>query len=192
MPGRNDMGESSITSMADEIRIQALIKEAQEGQKDAFGQIYDVFAKPIYNFLFGKIRHPQVAEDLLHTVFLKAWQNLTSYQPRASAKFSTWLYQIANYTLIDYWRTKKPTVELEAVENLSQFAQDPKLYEDYEYLWMAISQLPLTYQTVLDLRFKQDLTVEETAEAMNKTEVGVRVLQHRALKALKVKLKGYA
>jgi RNA polymerase sigma factor (sigma-70 family) len=79
-------------------------------------------------------------------------------------------------------------VELEAVENLSQFALDPKLYENYDYLWTAIAQLPLSYQTILDLRFKQDLSVEEAAQAMQKTEVGVRVLQHRALKALRRQL----
>ena len=111
------------------------------------------------------------------------------YKPKQSAKFSTWLYQIANFTLIDYWRTKKTTTELTEVENLSAFAVDPEAYEEYEYLWIAISQLPLEYQTVLDLRFKQDMSVEETAQIMHKSLVGVRVLQHRAMKALKDKLK---
>jgi RNA polymerase sigma-70 factor (ECF subfamily) len=168
--------------------VQNLVKKAQDGDQDAFGSIYDTYSKQIYNFLFSKVRHPEVCEDLAHTVFLKAWTNLKSYQPRASAKFSTWLFQIANYTLIDYWRTKKPTVELVEVENLAHFAIDPKLYEEYAYLWDAIKQLPIAYQTVLDLRFKQDMSVEEAAHVMNKTAIGIRVLQHRALKALKDKL----
>jgi RNA polymerase sigma-70 factor, ECF subfamily len=175
--------------MLQESDVQNLVKSAQGGQQEAFGAIYDLYAKQIYNFLFGKLRHREVCEDLVHTVFLKAWTNLKSYQPRSTAKFSTWLFQIANFTLIDYWRTKKATVELVEVENLAQFAVDPKLYEEYEYLWKAISQLPINYQTVLDLRFKQDLSVEETAFVMGKTPVGIRVLQHRALAALKNKLK---
>jgi RNA polymerase sigma-70 factor, ECF subfamily len=125
---------------------------------------------------------------LVHTVFLKAWTNLRSYQPRANAKFSTWLYQIAHYTLIDHWRTKKTTTELVEVENLAAFAEDPKFFEEYGYLWKAIKKLPISYQEVLDLRFKQDLSVEETAQIMGKTTVGIRVLQHRALKALKTHL----
>src|SRR5688572_31161974 len=140
--------------MVDETQIQGLIKAAQAGNQEAFGGIYDQLAKPIYNFLFSKLRHREVAEDLTHTVFLKAWQSLNSYQPRPGAKFSTWLYQIANYTLIDHWRTRKPVVELEVIENLSQFALDPKLYEQYDYLWAAIGELPVNYQTVLDFRFK--------------------------------------
>ncbi|MEO8065481.1 MAG: RNA polymerase sigma factor [Candidatus Doudnabacteria bacterium] len=175
--------------MIQEKDIQNLVSQAQEGDSEAFGRIYDIFSKQIYNFLFGKLRHRQTAEDLTHTVFLKAWTNLRSYKPRSSAKFSTWLYQIANFTLIDHWRTRKTTAELSDIENLARFAEDPKLYEEYEYLWIAISELPLEYQTVLDLRFKQALSVEETAQIMDKSRVGIRVLQHRALKALKSKLK---
>jgi RNA polymerase sigma-70 factor, ECF subfamily len=174
--------------MLNESDVQNLVSNAQNGDSDAFGQIYDLYAKQIHNFLFGKVRHKQICEDLVHTIFLKAWTNLRSYQPRSNVKFSTWLFQIANYTLIDHWRTKKPTSELIEIENLSAFASDPELYEEYAYLWQAMSELPANYQTVLDLRFKQDLSVEETAQIMGKTTVGIRVLQHRALKALKSKL----
>jgi RNA polymerase sigma-70 factor (ECF subfamily) len=175
--------------MLPESDVQKLVSQAQAGDSEAFGAIYDSYAKPIYNFLFGKVRHQQTTEDLVHTVFLKAWTNLKSYKPRPEAKFSTWLYQIANFTLIDHWRTRKITTELTGIENLAQFASDPKLYEEYGYLWDATAQLSLPHQTVLDLRFRQDLSVEETARIMRKTAIGVRVLQHRALKALRTKLK---
>jgi RNA polymerase sigma-70 factor, ECF subfamily len=168
--------------------VQKLVVLAQNGDSDAFGQIYDLYAKQIHNFLFGKLRHQQICEDLVHTVFLKAWTNLKSYHPRTNVKFSTWLFQIANYTLIDHW-SKKPTTELIEIENLAAFAADPEHYEEYGYLWKAMAELPMNYQTVLDLRFKQDLSVEETAEIMRKSAVGIRVLQHRALRALKKELK---
>lgn len=176
--------------MVDEKEIQQLIKQAQDSDKEAFGQIYDIYADNIYNFLFGKLHHKQTCEDLLHTVFLKAWTNLNRYRPRKSAKFSTWLFQIANYTLIDHWRVHKDTLEIDKVENLSQFAQDPKAYEDYEFLWIAISELPIEHQTVLDLRFKQEMSVAEAANIMGKSEVAIRVLQHRAITLLRKKLEG--
>lgn len=177
--------------MLPENEVQNLVSRAQTGDSEAFGQIYDLYSKQVFNFLLGKTAHRETTEDLVHTVFLKAWTNLRSYQPRSSAKFSTWLFQIANFTLIDHWRTRKTTTELADVENLAQFAQNPKFYEEYEYLWIAISELPLDYQTVLDLRFKQEMSVEETAQIMQKSRVGIRVLQHRALKALKTKLNKY-
>ncbi|MBI4363672.1 MAG: sigma-70 family RNA polymerase sigma factor [Candidatus Doudnabacteria bacterium] len=176
--------------MLQEREIQNLIKQAQDGDKQAFGQIYEIYAQQIYNFLFSRLRHKETSEDLLHTIFLKAWTNLTRYQPQRTAKFSTWLFQIANFTLIDHWRVRKQTVELDKVENLASLAENPQLYEDYEFLWIAISQLSLEHQTVLDLRFKQEMSVAEAAQILDKSEVAVRVLQHRALKALKKKLKG--
>ncbi len=176
--------------MVEESQIQQLITKAKQQDRAAFGQIYDTFAQQLYNFLLGKVAHKETAEDLLQTVFLKAWNNLSKYEPRSNAKFSTWLFQIANFTLIDHWRTRKPTVEITEVENLVQFAQDPKLYEEYSYLWQALSSLPLAYQTVLDLRFKRDLSVEETAIIMKKSRVSIRVLQHRAIRALRKKLDG--
>ncbi len=175
--------------MLQESDVQKLVLRAQKGEHEAFGQIYELYARQVHNFLFGKLHHKQVCEDLVHTIFLKAWTNLKSYQPRSNAKFSTWLFQIANYTLIDYWRTKKNTSELEEVENIAAFAADPEHYEEYGYLWQAVLELPLNYQTVLDLRFRQDLSVEETAQIMGKSSVGIRVLQHRALRALRNRLK---
>lgn len=174
--------------MLTEQETQELVAKSQLGDPEAFGEIYTIYSQQIFNFLLSKLAHRQTAEDILQTVFVKAWTNIRRYQPRSSAKFSTWLFQIANFTLIDHWRTRKSSVEISEVENLTQFAHDPKLYEEYGYLWDALKKLSLTYQTVLDLRFKQDLSVEETAKAMNKSQVSVRVLQHRALKALKKQL----
>lgn len=175
--------------MMSDKEVKLLVESAQNGDTDAFGKIYDDFAQQIHNFLLPKIRHKQTCEDMVHTVFLKAWTNLKNYKPYDQTKFSTWLFQIANYTLIDHWRVRKDSVPIDKIDNLLTFALTPKLYEDYEFLWIAISQLPLDQQTVLDLRFKQEMSVTETAAIMGKSQVAIRVLQHRALKALKDKLK---
>ncbi|MBX4187960.1 MAG: RNA polymerase sigma factor [Candidatus Doudnabacteria bacterium] len=171
--------------MIDEIGVQRLVKESVLGDRESFGKIYDIFSDKIFNFILYRVRNKQTAEDILQTVFLKAWNNLPKYSPTNRAKFSTWLFQIANFTVIDYWRTKKDTIEIDKLENLSQFAVEPKLYENYKFLWGALEQLPSDYQLVLRLRFIDDLSVTEAAWAMNRSEVGIRVLQHRALKALR-------
>ena len=176
--------------MTDEKKIQDLVALAQTGDKSAFGEIYEIYSSQIYNFLYARLRHRETSEDLLHTIFLKAWTNLVRYKPQRTAKFSTWLFQIANYTLIDHWRVRKQTVELDKVENLASLAEEPKAYEDYEFLWIGISELSLEHQAVLDLRFKQEMSVSETAQVLGKSEVAVRVLQHRAIQALKKKMQG--
>lgn len=171
--------------MIDETQVQRLVKDAKRGNRHAFGELYDLHASKLFNFIFSRIRNKATAEDLLQTVFLKAWNSLSKYKTTPNARFSTWLYQIANYTVIDYWRTKKETIELDKLDNLSQFAIEPKLYENYDFLWNAMADLPDDHRTIIYLRFIQDLSIEETAYIMNKTQVGVRVTQHRALKALR-------
>jgi RNA polymerase sigma-70 factor (ECF subfamily) len=171
--------------MIAEPEVQKLVSEAARGSSNAFGQIYDLLAPKVYNFIFSRIRHKPTAEDLLHTVFLKAWNNIGRYKPTKNAKFSTWLFQIANYTIIDHWRTNKETSELEKFANSADLATEQKLYENYDYLMTAIDELPEDYKTVLNLRFMQDLSIEEVAHIMNKTQVGIRVLQHRALNSLR-------
>lgn len=174
--------------MLTEPQIQTLVAEAKQGNSESFARIYDDLSKPIFNFLMARLRQKEQAEDLLQVIFVKVWNNLDTYRPNRRAKFSTWVFQIANFTLIDYWRTRKETTDISAVENLSEFAADPKLYEKYDYLWEAVKNLPQDYQTILDLRFRQDLSVAESAEIMGKSQVGIRVLQHRAVKLLRKQL----
>ncbi|HYC79426.1 MAG TPA: RNA polymerase sigma factor [Candidatus Binatia bacterium] len=171
--------------MVEEIRVQELVARSVKGDSDAFGKLYDLFAPKLFNFILSRVRHKGTAEDLLHTVFLKAWNSLPKYRPTNRAKFSTWLFQIANFTVIDHWRTHKETVEIDKLENLSQFALNPKLYENFDFLWQAMDELPEDYRTVIRLRFMEDMSITETALTMDKSEVGIRVLQHRALKSLR-------
>lgn len=174
--------------MTDESQVQKLVRRATEGSSDSFGKLYDLYSQQLFNFILSKVRHKPTAEDILHTVFLKAWNNLPKYKQQSTAKFSTWLFQVANYTIIDHWRTKKDISSIDGLDNLAQFANNPKLYESYDYLWRAMDELPEDYRTILYLRFIQEMPVEEAAEAMQKSQVGARVLQYRALKALRKNL----
>ena len=171
--------------MDTEQQVQDLVKRAERGDADAFGRLYDLYSRPLFNFIFSRVRNRQSAEDLLHTVFLKSWGGIKSYKPKASAKFSTWLYQIANYTIIDHWRGSRETVDMDKAQNMAQFAVEPAKYETYAYLWEAMGLLNDRHRTVLRLRFMEAMSIEETAMVMGKTQLGIRVLQHRALRALR-------
>lgn len=51
---------------------QQVISQCQQGQLDGFGQLYDLYIKKIYNFIYYKTHHQQTAEDLTSQTFLKA------------------------------------------------------------------------------------------------------------------------
>lgn len=166
-----------------------LIRRAKSGEEAPFGQLYDHYIAPIYRFILVKVNNKAEAEDLTHDVFLSAWQNLKSYKFQGFP-FSSWLYQIARNKVIDHYRTKKPNTSLEnldedvlkivgVVENRLDVALD------LERVKQAIAQLTPEQQDVVMLKFVEDLSNEEIADALGKTEGAIRLLQHRAIGNLK-------
>jgi len=170
------------------------IKEAKKGNGAAFGLLYDYYVPKIYRFVFLKTGNKAEAEDLVHEVFLSAWQNVYRYRHQGFP-FSSWLYQIARNAVIDHYRTSKKNLPIEEVDE--ELVKVNALYQEkldfdleLEKLKKNISLLKPEYQDVLIMRFIEDLSQEEIAAAMNKSEGAVRLIQHRALKELKAAYHG--
>lgn len=166
-----------------------IVARAREGEAQAFGVLYDHYQPQIYRFIFLKVSRREEAEDLTHQVFLSAWKNVRGYE-NLGHPFSSWLYQIARNQVIDHYRVRKPEVDLEAIE-----AQQLATHENHEAtldgrleiekVRHAMKELSQEYQDVIIMRFVEELSVRETAEALGKSEGSVKVMQHRAIKELK-------
>ena len=92
---------------------------------------YEENFSKIYNFFFYRLLHRENAEDLTAQTFLKAAEHLQTYDP-SQAKASTWLAQIAQNTLIDFYRTQKRPVSLDTEE--AQAALSISFAEQYEQI----------------------------------------------------------
>src|SRR3990167_15144 len=99
--------------------LTGLLEKAKLGEEAAFGEIYNLYFKKIYRFVFYRVGHKEVAEDLAEEVFLKAFGKLASVNENQA--FEAWLYQIARNLIYDYYRQKKITVPLEEVENTLEY-----------------------------------------------------------------------
>lgn len=166
-----------------------LLGKAQAGDAQAFGDLYERYAPSIYRYLLAHLQHQLDAEDLTGEVFLKAWQALPRYDQRG-VPFLAFLFRIARNTLFDHYRHGTPLSDMPPlaasltdhepgpVEVLSQKAE-------HQEVTQTLRQLRSDYQTVLVLRFISDLSPEETAQVMQRSQGAVRVLQHRALTALR-------
>ena len=163
------------------------LQKAQNGDSEAFGFIYDHFADKIYRFVYFRVGHKEVAEDILSDAFVKAWQKIN--QINTPQALSGWLYQIAKNNIIDYYRLKKEFVPLEEVENLLEDAINPvdtvNLGIQQQNILNVMNQLSGEQHDVIKYKFFEDLTNEEIAYVMGKTEGAVRVLQHRAIMRIK-------
>jgi len=95
-----------------------LVLQAQDGNPEAFGQLYDAYMERIYRFVYFRVEDEQTAEDITSQVFLKAWSNLDRFSFNRTP-YLAWLYTIAHNAVIDHYRTRKVTTALDDVQ-LSQ------------------------------------------------------------------------
>ncbi|MDA1060305.1 MAG: sigma-70 family RNA polymerase sigma factor [bacterium] len=172
--------------------IEKLVKIAQTGDQDSFAQIYEIFVDPIYRYVFFRVKAVD-AEDLVETVFLKVWQNIRQYKPKKRS-FSAWIFRIAHNLVVDYYRSSKD----KHVDELSVQIPDTKREHnpirvtqgvlDNEKLKIAIGKIKKQYQEVIIYKFVNELSNREISEIMRKSEGSLRILQFRALKALRREL----
>ncbi len=117
---------------------------------------------------------------------MKAWENLHRYHPKGP--FLAWLYAIARNTVIDNYRTRKPTVSLDEAAPVP--SQEEKLDDrlqlefDVKSLQAAMQRLTQEQQEVITLKFIADYDTAQIAKQMGKSEGAIRALQMRALQAL--------
>ena len=181
----SDSVKSSRMPLADE---RQLVLQAQDGDAEAFGRIYDGYVERIYRFVFFRVDDQQTAEDITSQVFLKAWSNLDRFE-FTRTPYIAWLYTIAHNTVIDHYRTRKVTTALEDVQ-LSQ-PDDAEAVENQIDLTVemrtikaAMQSLTDDQQQVLHLRFIEGMSNTEIAQQLGKREGAIRALQMRGLQAL--------
>ncbi|MEZ4729476.1 MAG: sigma-70 family RNA polymerase sigma factor [Caldilineaceae bacterium] len=165
-----------------------LIRQAQNGNSAAYGELYTRHLAAIQRYIQQRVGERSEAEDLTQTVFVKAWQALRDYQP-TGAPFRAWLYRIAHNAVIDHYRTQRKPLCWDELTGLVDPQATPELCllttERQEVVRMAIAGLRPTYQAVLIRRFLQNQDYSETAAELGQQVNHVRVIQHRALEALR-------
>lgn len=169
----------------------ALIRLAQDGDPEAFGGLYRLHLDAVYRYVYSRIGETVEAENLTQATFLKAWRAMGGYRQR-QVPFRGWLYRIAHNTIIDHYRTcRRSDCRLEDVHlvDTSNVPEEGLISrERQEALRKALVRLRPVYQQVLTLRFLNGLDYPETAEVLGRNVNTVRVLQFRALEALRTVL----
>lgn len=174
-----------------EREIENLVAMAKKGDTDAFASLYDMLIAPVYRYIYFKVDKNDV-EDLTELVFLRVWENIHQYKKRKTS-FSSWVFRIAHNLVVDHYRLKRDIMELDTNIQTYERSHNPiSKAEDalnHENLKRALSSLKDSYRQVLVLRFLEELSNKEIAEVMKKSEGGLRILQMRALRALRETLK---
>ena len=159
----------------------ALVRAAQGGDRDAFGQLYGLFASMVHGVLLARVPYAEVG-DLVQDVFLVAFRKLSTL--RDAAAFGPWLAMIARNRATDFHRRARETEELS--EELSRPSSP---VAEAEEVLAVIRGLPEAYRETLVLRLVEGMTGPEIAARTGLQPDSVRVNLHRGMKILREKLR---
>jgi RNA polymerase sigma-70 factor (ECF subfamily) len=172
---------------ADEIQ---LIDRARNGDAEAFGDLYERHLDSVFRFFYSRLDSRQDAEDLTEETFFRIWRALPNYKDQG-VPFLAYIFHVAHNLLIDHHRrfaNSKGVVALEdeiAVKSQTNPSEVALNNIQHQEIKQALEKLTEDHQLVLVTRFLSELSTEEVAQVMGRSKGAVRVLQHRALNALR-------
>jgi RNA polymerase sigma factor (sigma-70 family) len=154
------------------------------GDESALSALYRRHVGPIYRFVLAQVRDTADAEDLTSETFARMMRGLSGF--RGEASFRNWLYQVARNAVRNYRRSAGYRRVVPLTRNVA--APEPPAPEETSgaastaaEVLELLSRLPPRYRQVLELRFLEGRTIEQTAAEMGITATNAKVLQHRAL-----------
>jgi len=176
-----------------------IIKKYFKGDEKSLEILITRYLKPVYGFVFRYVGNGDEAEDITQTVFIKAWRNLKKFDKTKS--FKTWIFSVAKNTCIDYLRKKK-AIPLSSFENergdnpivnkMKDMGPLPnEVFEQKNFskvVLLALENLSGQYQTILYLRYKNNLKFKEIAETLGESINTIKSRHRRAVLELKSKL----
>ncbi|MCS6910099.1 MAG: sigma-70 family RNA polymerase sigma factor [Anaerolineales bacterium] len=179
--------------MSDQNGNEADLVRRAKVDPEAFGELYQRYVRPIYNYIYYRTGDVQDAEDLTARVFLRASQHLAKYEERG-LPFSAWLYRIAHNLVANWHRdeVRRRTAPLNgaALADLRAEAPDETLDEHrrQELLLQALRRLPGERQQLIILKFVEQLSNAEIGVVMRRSEGAIKSLYHRTLLSLRDEL----
>jgi RNA polymerase sigma-70 factor (ECF subfamily) len=146
-------------------------------------QTYLSLRNELKGFIYKRVNSNELAEDILHDVFLKAHANIDKLND--SVKLNGWIYQITRNAIIDYYRTKKPSMNLDGIDiedEVNELSASKKLEPTVRKF---LKNLPAIYREALIQTDYKGITQVELAKRLNISVSAVKSRVQRARKMLK-------
>jgi RNA polymerase sigma-70 factor (ECF subfamily) len=167
---------------------QDLARASAAGDRPAFGELVDTYQKNIYNLALRMTGNPEDAMDVTQSAFLKAYQNLSRFDPER--KFFSWIYRIAvNEALTLIGKRRSTPLDSEPLARENSPERDTEGHETAEIVQAALGRLKPDYRTVIILRHFDGLSYREMSDIVGVAEKTVKsrlFTARRELRALLV------
>jgi RNA polymerase sigma-70 factor, ECF subfamily len=170
-----------------EVDVEAVVRRARAGDRDALGELYDRFRDRVARFATGRLGDPEKAEDVTSETFEVVLRGLAAYRP--GTDFEAWLFTIAHRRVSDHFRRQARRGEVELDEGAQPAVGGPEdavlAAERRAEVAVAFRRLRADQQELLALRVLGGLSAAQAGAVLGKSEGAVRVAQHRALLSLR-------
>jgi len=173
--------------MAD--RETELMLRVKGGDREAFAELYALFQKPVFNYLYRLTFNRAMTEDLLQEAFLRVWKAAPTWEP--AAKVSTWIFRIShNLFLNEAARRREKSIETPEAELRADPASDLNRREVRSAVQKAIESLPDGERECLMLSEYNGFKYAEIAEILGIPVGTVKSRMYSAVQHLREALKG--
>lgn len=146
---------------------ETLVKQALNGKKSAWITLVKRYEKNLFNYALRMVNNREDALDLMQDVFIAVFRNLSSF--RGDSPFKGWMFKIAHYRCMEFYRRKKPTQSLDETpeqEDIDEQTCPEKqmtLNQRQLDIQQALAKLPVNQKIVVELKFFQHATFEDIA-----------------------------
>ena len=169
---------------------QIYIDKVLNGDLSVYGKLVDRHKDMAFSIALKIVRIREDAEEIVQDAFIKAYQKLSSF--RKDAKFSTWLYRIVYNGAISHTRKRRlesteltpGTIENYSVDEISEGVNQMNKQRQKELVNKLIDQLPALEFTLINLYYRQELSVDEISGITNLSASNVKVKLYRIRKAM--------
>ncbi|MBN1130701.1 MAG: RNA polymerase sigma factor, partial [Chitinispirillaceae bacterium] len=142
-----------------------------------FKQLYDQYAKKLYNFILWTVGTRAGCDDIMQNVFVKVWKCTTV--PHDPGERNAWLYTVTRNACMDHFRSSKRFVEYDEKVGGATERQDHQ--DDGRLAWNEVRALPEAERTIVFLHLRLGYSYQEIGKLLGMTENNVRVRIFRAL-----------
>lgn len=143
---------------------------------EAFHELYQRFSQNVFSFLMKKLKNIADAEDLLQKIFLKVHESKHLYSDKY--RFEQWLFVIARTNVIDHFRSskryQKRLSENTPIHHVQSLAADIELLNS-----SLVGRLNEDQKELLKMKYIDELSYQEIADLVNKSESSLRKMVSR-------------
>lgn len=166
------------------VQDRKYIDRFQSGDYEGFNMLYEKYIDRIFAFIYRKTSDRELAEDITSQVWIKVLKSLEYFGEKENAGFKSWLYCVANNTVIDHYRTKRETIDIQNITEVwisDEFANELDNKDKLEDVLQYMKSLKPLEREIVTLRIWDDMSYKQIAKIVWKKPDNCKKILSRAL-----------